>query len=85
MDVHHEAGDCRRCRAWLAKQQQQQKKHKQMLGALKKGDKVVTSGGIIGTVVGLDDGKAVLRIAEDVKVEVVKGSITNVVTEGASK
>ena len=66
-------------------QQQQQKKHKQMLGALKKGDKVVTSGGIIGTVVGLDDGKAVLRIAEDVKVEVVKGSITNVVTEGASK
>ena len=42
-------------------QQQQAKKAKAMLAALKKGDKVVTSGGLMGTIVGLDDHKAVLR------------------------
>ena len=39
-------------------QQQQAKKLKAMLAALKKGDKVVTSGGLIGTIVGLDEQKA---------------------------
>ena len=59
-------------------QQQRQKKLDQMLKQLKKGDRVVTSGGIIGTVIGVDDGKAVLKIADDVKVEFTKGSITQV-------
>ncbi len=66
-------------------QQVQQKKVKQMLEALKKGDRVVTSGGIIGTIVGLDENKAVLRIAEDVKVECLKSAIVNVVGEGVAK
>ena len=66
-------------------QQQQAKKTKQMLAALKRGDKVVTNGGIIGTVVGLDDTKAVLRIAEDVKVEFLKSAIVQVVPEGTAK
>ena len=67
-------------------QQQRQKKLDQMLKELKKGDRVLTTGGIIGTVVGIDDeqNKAVLRIADDVKVEFSKGSITQViVAEGA--
>ena len=59
-------------------QQQQKKKTEQMLKELKKGDRVVTTGGIIGTVVGVDDAKAVLKIADDVKVEFAKGSITQV-------
>ena len=59
-------------------QQQQKKKTDQMLKELKKGDRVVTTGGIIGTVVGIDDAKAVLKIADDVKVEFAKGSITQV-------
>ena len=59
-------------------QQQQKKKTDQMLKELKKGDRVVTTGGIIGTVVGVDDAKAVLKIADDVKVEFAKGSITQV-------
>ena len=62
-------------------QQQRQKKTEQMLKELKKGDRVVTSGGIIGTVVGIDDAKAVLRIADDVKVEFAKASITQVLAE----
>ena len=59
-------------------QQQRQKKLDQMLKELKKGDRVLTTGGIIGTVVGIDDGKAVLKIADDVKVEFSKASITQV-------
>ena len=45
---------------------------------VKKGDKVVTTGGIIGTVIGIEDSKAVLRIAEDTKVEFTKASIVQV-------
>jgi preprotein translocase subunit YajC len=44
---------------------------------LKKGDKVVTNGGIHGTVVGVADRVVVLRIAENVKVEVAKGCIAS--------
>jgi preprotein translocase subunit YajC len=63
-------------------QQQQQKKLAQMLSAVKKGDRVVTSGGIIGTIVGVDDTKAVLKISDDVKVEFTKSSIVQVLPEG---
>lgn len=62
-------------------QQQRQKKLKAMLGALKRGDKVITNGGIIGTIVGLDDNKAVLKIADNVKVEFQKSAIIGI--EGA--
>lgn len=62
-------------------QQRKQKKHQEMLGKLKKGDRVVTSGGIHGTVVGVKDGIVVLKIADNVKVEVEKGMIS-VVKEG---
>ena len=66
-------------------QQQQAKKLKLMLAALKKGDKVVTSGGLMGTIVGLDEQKAVLRVADDVKMEFLKSAIVSVVTEGSQK
>ena len=64
-------------------QQQRQKKLNEMLKALKKGDRVVTTGGIIGTVVGVDEAKAVLRIAEDVKVEFTKSAVVQVLVEDA--
>src|SRR5881394_2739426 len=59
-------------------QQQRQKKLDTMVKTLKKGDRVLTTGGIIGTVVGVDDAKAVLRIGEDVKVEFAKSAIVQV-------
>src|SRR5262245_66628695 len=59
-------------------QQQRQKKLNEMLKQLKKGDRVVTTGGIIGTVVGVDEAKAVLRIADEVKVEFTKSSVVQV-------
>jgi len=62
-------------------QQQQQKKAAEMLKALKKGDRVVTSGGLLGTVVGVDDGKVVLKVSEDVKLEFLKTAVVQVVVE----
>ena len=66
-------------------QQQQAKKLKAMLAALKKGARVVTSGGLMGTIVGLDEQKAVLRVGDDVKMEFLKSAIVSVVTEGPQK
>jgi preprotein translocase subunit YajC len=64
-------------------QQQQKKKLDAMLKELKKGDRVLTSGGIFGTVIGVDEAKAVLKIADDVKVEFSKSSIVQVMATEA--
>jgi preprotein translocase subunit YajC len=69
----------------LIRPQQQRQKHMDaMLKSVKKGDRVLTNGGIYGTVVGVDDTKAVLRIADDVKVEFSKTAIVQVLAEGKS-
>jgi preprotein translocase subunit YajC len=60
-------------------QQKKQKEHMQLLSQLKKGDKVITNGGIYGTVVDAKDHIVVLKIAEEVKIEVVKNAIATVV------
>jgi len=46
-----------------------------MLDSLKSGDKVVTSGGLMGTVVGMDKGVVQLRVADKIKVDVTKSSV----------
>ncbi len=54
-------------------QQKKVKEHKAMVQALKRGDKVVTSGGIVGTVERIiDDEKVEVEISENVKVEIVR-------------
>ncbi len=60
-------------------QQQRQKTLEKMLVNLKKGDRVLTSGGIFGTVIGIDGVKAVIKIAEETKVEFSKSAITQVI------
>ena len=55
--------------------QRQRKKHAGMLEALKNGDKVVTSGGVMGTVVGVKDKTITLRVADNVRIEVVRSYI----------
>lgn len=62
-------------------QQKKQKALKKMIEALKKGDRVMTSGGIFGTVVGIKDDIVVLKIDENVKIEVVKNAVSTVVTK----
>jgi preprotein translocase subunit YajC len=52
-----------------------QKLVQKMLDALKSGDKVITSGGLLGTVVGIDKGIVQLRIADKVRVDVTRSSI----------
>ena len=56
-------------------QQKRMKDHKTMVAALKRGDKVVTSGGIIGTVERvLEEDKIEVLITDDVRVELIKSS-----------
>ncbi len=60
-------------------QRQQQRKHTAMIEALKPGDEVITTGGIYGDVVAVEDDRVMVEIAEDVEVEVVKRAIATVV------
>ena len=62
-------------------QQKRQKKLQEMLSDLKMGDKVITSGGIYGTVVGLEDTAVQLRIADQVKVKVSRAAIAGLQPE----
>ncbi len=56
-------------------QQKKVKEHKLMVGNLKRGDKVVTSGGLIGTVERvMENDRAEIEISENVKVEIVKST-----------
>jgi preprotein translocase subunit YajC len=60
----------------FAPMRKKQKKHTEMLHGLKSGDRVVTSGGIRGTVVGVTDDVVQLRIADQVKIEVTKSAVS---------
>lgn len=62
-------------------QQKRQKEREALLTALKKGDKIITAGGVHGTIVGLDEKTVLVQIADNVKVKVERGSITSVVKE----
>jgi preprotein translocase subunit YajC len=61
-------------------QQRQRKKTQEMLGALKTGDKIVTNGGIYGTVNGLDGDTVILKISSDpqVKIRIARAAIAQV-------
>lgn len=57
------------------KQKVAQKERERMLGALKPGDKVVTSAGIYGTIVAVRDEKVQLKIAQSVAIEMQKSAV----------
>lgn len=62
----------------------QQRKKEAMIAALKKGDKVVTSGGIFGTVAAVEDQTLLLKISENTKIRISKSAIGGPVgTDGA--
>jgi preprotein translocase subunit YajC len=60
----------------IAPMRRRQKQQKEMIGALQTGDRVVTSGGIYGTIVGIKEERLTLRIADQVKIEVSKASVS---------
>lgn len=63
-------------------QQKRAKERQQMVDSMKKGDKVVTAGGIHGTIVGIEDKTLLIQIADNVKVKVDRSSIGNILKEG---
>jgi preprotein translocase subunit YajC len=61
--------------------QKRQKKLNDMLRNLKNGDKVITNGGIYGTIVGLEDDAVQLRVADQVKIKVSRNAIAGLQLE----
>jgi preprotein translocase subunit YajC len=62
-------------------QQKRQKKWQAMVDALKAGDRVITSGGLKGTIISLKDDAVSLRVPPDnLRIEVTKGSVVSVAT-----
>ncbi len=64
----------------IAPANKQRKKTQEMLSSLKKGDRVVTSGGIYGTVQGVEADVVYLKIADNVKVKLARSAVTSIVT-----
>ncbi len=56
-------------------QRKKQKKHQEMVGQLKSGDKIVTTGGIYGTVMGVQQDKIEVKIASNVKIDISRNAV----------
>ena len=63
-------------------QMRQQKQHREKIAGVKKGDQVVTAGGLLGKVVKVDENYAEIEIAQGVKVKAVKRTIGDIVPPG---
>ncbi|MBC8458218.1 MAG: preprotein translocase subunit YajC [Deltaproteobacteria bacterium] len=64
-------------------QQKKAKAHKQLLTALKKGDRVVSSGGLHGVITGISDDVVTMEIAPKVRVKVSRASISGITGKGS--
>ncbi|MDK9722652.1 MAG: preprotein translocase subunit YajC [Rhodospirillales bacterium] len=62
-------------------QQKKMKEHKNALSQIRRGDKVVTGGGIVGQVIKVQDGEVTVEIAENVKVKVIQDTITAILSK----
>ena len=63
-------------------QQKRLKDHQAMIAGVRRGDTVVTGGGIVGKITKVDDGELQVEIAEGVKIKVLRGTITEVRGKG---
>ncbi|WP_236027906.1 preprotein translocase subunit YajC [Candidatus Methylacidithermus pantelleriae] len=59
-------------------QQKERKEREKMLASVKSGDRVVTQGGILGTVTNVKERTVIVRVADNVKIEVLKSALTSV-------
>lgn len=59
-------------------QQKRMRAHQEMIGALRRGDNVVTAGGILGKVTKVDDEEVQLEVSEGVRIRVLKSTISDV-------
>ncbi len=63
-------------------QQNKLKQHKAMVAAVRRGDQVITQGGIVGKVTKVKEGQEIeVEIAKDVKVRVIKSTIADVISK----
>ena len=60
-------------------QSQRQKQQQKLIGALKTGDRVVTTSGIHGLISNVKDSTVIVKVADNVKIEMEKSAVTNVV------
>ena len=61
-----------------------QKKHQELLGKLTKGDRVITNGGIFGTVVEVEGDVLTLRIADNVKIQVARSAVAGLAKDAGT-
>jgi preprotein translocase subunit YajC len=66
-------------------QQRQKKQQQDMLSKISKGDKIVTAGGLHGTVVGVKDTTVIVKVADNVKMEFNRSSISQIVSSRSSR
>lgn len=66
-------------------QNKRAKEHRDLVGALKKGDEVVTSGGMLGKVVSIDEQYIKLALAEGVEITMQRGAVSSVLPKGTLK
>jgi preprotein translocase subunit YajC len=62
-------------------QQRKEKERRAMLDELKKGDKVLFAGGLIGVIAQIDGKTAKIKVADNLRLEVARGSISAVITD----
>ena len=60
-------------------QQKKAKEHREMITNLKKGDRIVTSGGLYGRITGLDEATLTVEISDKVRVKIARGNVTSVI------
>ncbi len=65
-------------------QMRQQKAHREKVAGVKKGDQVITAGGLVGKVTRVDDTYAEIEIAQGVRVKAVKATIGDIVPPGGT-
>ena len=67
----------------LRPQQKRQKERDQLLSSVKKGDKVVTAGGIHGTVIGVEEKTILIQVAENVKLKFERTAVSSITRESS--
>lgn len=60
-------------------QQKRAKEHREMIGSLKKGDRIITTGGLHGRITGMDDTTLTVEISDKVRVKISRGNISSVI------
>ena len=66
----------------LRPQQQKQRQHREMIANVRRGDTIVTSGGLIGKVAKVDENEIQIEIAEETRVRIVRSMVAEVRAKG---